>query len=699
MKCDSIVLLSLLGTLGAAGLCSADPAEPVTPEVKVRNGQITLPWYTSEPIYKIRPRANGAIWPQNDTKRRDGEKTFGQVVLENEFLAVEILPEAGGVIGGAVYKPTGEDIFFREGKAKNWVPYWESGVKANFPWREHCIRTVGQPAGLRIVRHDDGAVTAAMWMEFSRHDAPWQGAMFGAFTNLLLGQHVTLQPDSSAFTITYRITNPSPYRQGLRLWTDAFFPRNHTADGVVQSDAKPPKPTQTEWIYPAAYVSGHRALNIRPYTNENNLIRKHTDDHNSLFALEMPFGFAGLWYPQVRVNRLRLWDPATASGAKQYYRGEGRFKAGSTSSHMYNFCELWGGIDNVMEGVERWIGPGESYEFSHTYTMVRGIGKVDFANDQAAIHADFGGQDPVLEVVTYRPIESLQARLDGKALGKDQPVGPRSPARFSLPAGAKSGTVELTDAKGNVLLHQKLPLEIPADTSAHERIVAVSDLDSAVGAERIGDQMDYGRTIEHALRKYGKDSLGAGRIHYRKGRLERAAETLEAFTSANEGVGEGWHLLGMTRLEQDKPEQAKAAMQRAVRADQPYPPARYYLAILDIAAENPAAARRQLAALLEANPKHFEAYLLHAWLLADTAPARALAAAEKLAKAAPADPRALRLLAHCARAAEKPDVTTQAESDLQGLMQEPGARRRVDEFLAATRGRFVHPNRLKDFEK
>ncbi|MFP4105763.1 MAG: DUF5107 domain-containing protein [Phycisphaerae bacterium] len=695
---QSSVLVGLLAILMLlAGACSA-PADSETDKVAVRTEEMTLPWYTSEPIHKKRPRANGAIWPQNDTKKRDGKKAFQQVILENEYLRVEVLPEVGGAIGGAVYKPTQEDIFFREGKAKNWLPFWESGVKACFPWREHCIATTGQPVGHRTVRGEDGSVTLSMWMEFSRHDEPWQGAMFGRFTNLLLSQHVTLRPGESKFTVTYRITNPSPYRQGLRLWTDAFMPRTHTQTGAIQGDRKPADTTLTEWIFPAGHVSGHRAQNIRPYTEEDNLIRKHTAEHNSLFALDIRHGFAGLWYPQVGVNRLRVWDPSKAQAAKQYYRGEGRYRPDTFSTHMYNFCELWGGIDNVMEGVENWIGPGETYQFSHSYAMVRGIGKVDYANRQLAVNVELDGDDPVVEVVPFEPTDTLTVKLNGKQIGRLTDAGPTRPGRVKPTGPVQSAMLEISDGNGAILLKQVFPLEIPTDRSRHEEIKAASDLGSAAGSEKIGDQMDYGRTLETALRKYGGGSLGRGRILYRKGRLDAAIKTLRAFIQKEPADGEGRHLLGMAMLESGKPAEARKYLQQAVEAKEAYPPALYYLAVLDLAAGDETQAGKKLESLTRERPGHWEAKLLRTWLITRSNARQALEQAQTLAAEDPSDPRALRVLLEAAERAGDSERAKLAREALAEILKEPGAARRVEEFLAATQGRFVHPNRLKEFQ-
>lgn len=681
-----LVVLSLGSTRCTAG----------SPEVTVGSDTLTLPWYTSTPRYEKQPHSNGAMWPQKGSKKRSGSRDFQRVLLENEYLRVEVIPEVGGVVGGAVYKPTGEDIFFREGKAKDWVPYWESGVKVNFPWREHCLSTEGQPAGWRVIRRDDGTATLAMWMEFSRHNQPWQGAMYGQFSNMLLSQRVTLHPRRSTFTITYRLTNPTPYRQGLRIWTDALLPRTHTDKGIVQGDARPPRPTMTEWIYPAAWVADHRAKNIRRYKPADDLIRKNRKAHNSVFSLDMAYGFSGLWYPRAKVNRLRVWDIGTSRAAKQYYRGEGTYRPGGYASHMYNFCELWGGVDNVMEGVENWIAPGQSYEFSHTYTMVRGLGKVDFANERLAVNVDPNAKSPLVEAVTFQPVDKLTATWNGKTLGHAENVAPTSPARFALPTGAGKGTLTVTAGDGAVLLKQTFPLEMPVDTSRHEEIKTACDLNNPVGCEMIGDQMDFGRTLDKAIQKYPGDSLGRGRVLYRKGRIDAAIKTLTAFTDANSAVGEGWHLLGVARLENGQADRAAKLLDKAVGVKKPYWPAIYYRAIIDLSRGNPDDALTRLKTLLTKQPGHWEGKLLRTALLTRSDADAALRVARKLTHQAPADPRGLWVLARAARQAGNDELAASAREALKKIAREPGADTRVKEFQAALEGRFVHPARMKD---
>ena len=691
-------LMVALATGCAAAVAAAD-SEAAVDEVTVREQPVTLPWYTSEPQYKTNPRAGGALWAKRGTEQRDGERTFESVVLENRFLRVQVLPEAGGAVKQAVYKPTDTEMFFFEGKAKDWLPFWESGVKVSFPFREHCVRMEGQEASWRVVEHDDGSKTLAMWMEFSRHNDPWEATHFGAYATMVLSQHITLRPDENRFSITYRLTNATGYRQGRRLWTDAFLPRFHTEEeGVVHGKDTPPQgPTQTEWIFPAAYIADHRGLNVRELTEQEIDIAASEESHNSIFALDTAAGFVGAYYPGVKVNRLRLGDPAEAPGTKLYWQGEGGYDADSLTAHMYNFLELWGGSDHIMEGVEHWIEPGHTYTFTHDYTMTTGIGRADYANEHAVVHLNT--DDGVLEVITLRPIEQLEAELDGESLGDTTAAAPDKPARFDLPEGVEGGRLLLRDRQ-QVLIDRTLPIEPEGNPDDHDRIVAKSDLNWAEGSERIGYQMDYGRQISNAIRNYGAGTLGRGRVEYRLGHVDRAIETLSTAVEDDPSKGEAWHLLGMARLEQEEREDAMEAFDRAIDAEAPYLAARYFKAIGQLDADDPAAAERSLDSLIDAQPGHWEARLLKTWVVSRDADRAgdALATAERLMDEAPADPRAAFVWHAAAKVAESDTARKRSRQALEQLLEEAGADRRLDEFKSATEGRFMPPKRIESFD-
>lgn len=597
-------------------------------------------------------------------------------------------------------------------------------MKANFPAIHHLVSTVDQPASYRVINHEDGSVTVAMWMEFSRFTEKYNSDYWGRYTNMMLSQHVTLRPGRNDFQVAWRITNPAPYQQSAKIWNDALFPRNHTPKGVVQGEADPP-PTDTEIIFPTRYVSDHHAKNFRRYDPNEGRIGAITTPHTSTFALAMPYGFAGTWYPSVKVNRLRLCDPNTAPGAKLYFRGEGTFKPGDVAdSHMYNFIELFGSMDNIMEGVENWLAPGATLQYSHRYTFIKGIGRANFANEHAAIHLKLDANAPALEAVTPSPVEKLSASLDGRALGEAQPCAPDKPARFALPAGTRGGRVILK-AGDNTIVDQQFPLPIPDDTSRHDRIRQYNNRKNTDSLERYGDQFGYfdalrrlvtAEAVKQGAAK-GKPAaskpatapapppLALGRLQYRAGLIADAVKTLREVTGADPNDGQAWHLLGCALLEMN-PASAKPTPQslesgeafaKALSACQPYPPARYFLALAALRDGKAADARTELQSLLKERPGHWEARLLTVWLDAGDESNRNSALADLMAmdREDPADPRVQMARMFAAEQAGDEKLAAAAREALTGLSKEPGAARRLREFNAAVRGVYYPPQRMQ----
>lgn len=660
--------------------------------VQVRHEQMTLPWYTCLSFAQTNP---GMYHPypiagKAGQETYAGQRIFETIVLENEYLTVHVAPEIQGAVVRAIYKPTGEDLFFYEGKAKEWLPFWESGVKISFPHREHGMGTL-QPASWYVDRRDDGSVTIALWMEFSRHNEPWHAKPYGRHSTMLLSQLVTLRPGEGSFTITYRVTNPTPYRQGLQCWNDTFFPRNHTAEGAVQADDKPPLISTSELVYPAAYVSHHAGRDFRKFDQAMTAIARYDNvPHISIFSWDIAYGFAGVWYPDVAINRLRISDRDVAPGAKIFINGEGRYRPGTLRSHTYNFVELWGGFDNIFEGTEHWIHPGQVREFTHRFALVKGIGKADFANDLVAVNVVTAGDRPLVEAVTLRPVAVLRATWNGRGLGTPTSCGPDRPARFDLP-GAGPGRLKLI-ADGKCILDRPFPLPIPDDTSAHNRIRGVLRHRSHGARERRNPE-GY---ISMASR-YPRGSTDRGRVLLRLGRLKAAAACLRVATLTDGDDGEAWHLLGAVALEQGRAAIAAEALDRAMSAARPYPRAAYFRAIAALAAGDRAGASRLLADLTANQPDNWEARLLLAWVDIGIASAKARARRDARALEAedPADPRAKWVAAQCAWAAGDSAHAARMNLALQQLLQEPGAKRRLVEFRAATQGRYVHPARVR----
>lgn len=662
-----------------AALLLAAPALGAPP-VTVSHEPLTLPSLTSTPRYKENPNVNGANFhgPYADPVPR----TLQTLWLENNLLKVQIIPELGGPVARAIHKPSNHDVFFFEGKLKDGIPFWESGVKVSFPWHEHAVRTTDQPAATRIVNHPDGSTSVAMFMEFSRFHEHWNRHMFGRHSNLLLTQTITLRPNDARLHIRYRVTNPAPYRQGLNIWNDAFFPRQHTPKGIVQQDHQPFPETDTEWIFPAAFVSHHLANQARPYSEADTRVAAYKDEHQSIFAWAIQYPFTGVYYPSVQVNRLRITDPAVAPGAKQYFVGEGRYAPGKVTSHMYNYLELWGGASSVFEGVEQWIEPGQSVELPYAYILLAGMPKTHYATTHAAVHADFTTH--TLHAATFTP-QTITASLDGTPLGDPVQTTPGTPVTFPLPKSATAGRITLRNHT-TTLLDATLPLA-PAITPEDKTRIKSANEPTPQASEMIGSAFCYGRHLREAANRYPKNTTPKGRAQYRDGQLDNAINTLTAAATADPADGEAQLLLALAHWEKDNLPAARPLIAAAVKNN--HTPAAYYAALLALADKD---TPKALALLTndQGHPIHHEARLLSAALLTTTTEKplpdslnQELAALDTLD---PADPRLQWIRAQ----ANLPG----AQEALTALLKEPGAQKRIDEFTAALQGQYTHPRRM-----
>ncbi len=630
-----------------------------------------------------------------DTKRQPvlrsefRDESFESVVLENEYLKATFVPAFGGPLYRCVYKPAHDDLFFCEFLYKDWYTFWESGVKASMPKAEHAFRHYGQPASYRVYRAADGAVVLAQWMEFSRHTSD-NPARSGGFSRLLLSQLATLRPGAAQIRLTYRIVNPSPWRQGRRVWNDAFFPRNQGAHAAIQAFDDPPTNTLSELIYPAQTISFHRGEQLRVWNDaQEGRLGAIVQRFNSYFAWNIPYGFTGIWYPNGRVNRLRLWDPTVAPGAKIYFEGENSSGVGKVPyGSNYNFVEVWGGTDNLFEGVEHWLEPGEVFTFTHVFQYVKGIGKVTYADERVAVHVESRTAAPVVEAVTPVRVAELAATWQGKSLGAPRPCAPDRPAVFALPPAANAGCLGLI-ADGVPLLDRQFPLPLPDDAANVARIKAALNRGDPSFGERFNDYPEAGMSYRNSIAAHPDGTVARGRVLYRDGQLEKAGDCLRRALATDAGNGEGWHLLGCASLEQGQTETARDALEKALAAAVPYPAAHYYLALIAMRAGDTRGAVKHLADLEQTIPAHWEARLLRARLAFDLPAAQALVAAD------PADPRAAATLLACAQSAGDEALARATRQALDALSQEPGAPRRLAEFNAAARGVYLPPARYR----
>lgn len=112
MKLTSIIITCVGLTAAGIGVGSRDTEAAAPPPVQVRHETLTLPWYTAVQGYEQDPRQHSKQKIVPGSRMRIGTREQEAIILENEYLRLTILPEMGGAMARAIYKPTGDDLFF-----------------------------------------------------------------------------------------------------------------------------------------------------------------------------------------------------------------------------------------------------------------------------------------------------------------------------------------------------------------------------------------------------------------------------------------------------------------------------------------------------------------------------------------------------------------------------------------------------------
>ena len=125
----------------------------------------TLPFFLEKKAYQ---GATGRVYPIPYSDKLSNEavmKDYDMVTLSNEYIQVELLPELGGKIHGAVQKSNGYEFIYKNtcikpamvGLAGPWV---SGGVEFN--WPQHHRPTTFMPTEATLQENPDGSKTC--WM-------------------------------------------------------------------------------------------------------------------------------------------------------------------------------------------------------------------------------------------------------------------------------------------------------------------------------------------------------------------------------------------------------------------------------------------------------------------------------------------------------------------------------------------------------
>ena len=237
---------------------------------------LTYPFGDPDPVPILAKNRNAAIYPYF---RFDGftgqghDQEWNVVRLENDFITVYVLPQAGGKVWGAVEKSTGKDFIYKNDVMKfrdvaMRGPWTSGGIEFNFGLIGHAPSTA-TPVDYLLRQDPDGGVSCIVGGIDLPSRTQWR-------------VRIRLPRDAASFETASFWYNPTPLQQSYYHWMNAAV---HARDDL-------------QFYYPGQYYVGHGG-DVHPWpVNESgidlSLYKNHYfGSHKSLHVLGSPSDFSG----------------------------------------------------------------------------------------------------------------------------------------------------------------------------------------------------------------------------------------------------------------------------------------------------------------------------------------------------------------------------------------------------------------------
>ena len=468
----------------AAASEAGTPAPKVTPaptrpggEVSYRVTEITLPTYPYAAHLSQTTDPNAGDYPVTVLDRAVYEASNPQpvpkkhrlIVMENRYLRLGILPDLGGRIYEATFKPTGNNEFYSNPVVKptQWGPpnppspaganWWlgTGGLGWDFPVEEHGYE-FGTSWGFDHVTLPNGAVMLTL---FTRHGPQLPYAVVD----------VILPPDAAYFVVQPRITNPwgAPFK--FKWWENAML-----APGATNS-AGP----DLQFIFPVSEVTVHstgdptlpaagQPMAWPIYHGRDFSQLKNWTKYLGVFQRPAATGnVMGVYDTAADEGMLRIYPNDVARGAKIFAPGwSDPLDPSLWTDDGSRYVELHGGF---MPTYDAWyeLEPGGEVTWSEIWYPVAGIGGVTQANEDAALALRSDGS--TLHVGIF-PTAALQGQVTIAVPGMDPVVrsvdiDPARPFTTEIPLAAgvpaqAAVAVTLINTAGETLLSSETQVQL-----------------------------------------------------------------------------------------------------------------------------------------------------------------------------------------------------------------------------------------------
>lgn len=365
--------------------------EPAESPVNIWEDSVSIPTYlVDEP--DLNPRfydgrayqgAQGRIYPYpiyESLSNTRIERFYDMVYLENEYIKIDILPEIGGRLFGALDKTNGYDFIYRQHVIKpgliGMLGAWISGgIEWNFP--HHHRATAFMPVDYVMINNSDGSATLWIGELEIRHRM-----------RFMLG--LTVYPGKSYFEVTFRPLNRTPFVHSFLYFANTGVHTNEDYQVIF------PPSTQfgtyhgkNQFVW---WPISHEVYNRVDYTEGVDISWwKNHPEWTSIFAWNYEDDFVGGYDHGKEAGILLLSNHHIAPGKKFWTWSTGprgqMWDAALTETDGPELELMIGGYSDNQPDYS-WLQPYESKFLKQYFYPIREIRSVKNANLNAAVNLE-----------------------------------------------------------------------------------------------------------------------------------------------------------------------------------------------------------------------------------------------------------------------------------------------------------------------
>ena len=351
---------------------------PTYPEPRAEE----LPMFAENRVHQ---RTSGNPFPNKIVSAVDREhredREYTLVVLENDYIRVEVLPDIGGRIYSATDKTTGYDFFYKQhvikpaliGVLGSWV---SGGVEFNWPF--HHRASGFMPCDFTVEEFADGSVACHL----SEHDPI--DRMKGMVS-------IVLRPDTKYFETRMRLYNRTDSAHSFLWWENAAVPVDENYQIFFPQDV-----TYVNFHYLKSRitfpVAANGVFNGIPMFEERDISwHKNTREATSYFASASDFDFFGGYDHKKQCGVVHIGDHHISPGKKMFTWAYGQLSKSwenALTDTDGQYAELMAGSYSDNQPNFSWLAPYETKEFSQYWYPISGIGAPTFANLDCAFRIE-----------------------------------------------------------------------------------------------------------------------------------------------------------------------------------------------------------------------------------------------------------------------------------------------------------------------